>query len=106
MSGEIESQPSEPEGQAKGSASGQDAAPQRSAVEIQEWLVNHMADALSVSPDSIDVTALWDDFGLDSPTAIGMTGELEDWLGRRVDPTLIFDYPTIEQFSQRVAEDN
>jgi acyl carrier protein len=105
MSGEIKGQPSEPDNQASESAGGVDGAPQRSAEEIQEWLVNHLASALSISPDTIDVTALFDDFGLDSPTAVGMTGELEEWLGKRVDPTLIFDYPTIEQFSQRVAED-
>jgi len=47
----------------------------------------------------------FDDFALDSATAIGMTGELEDWLGKPVDPTLVYDYPTIEQFSKCLAGD-
>jgi acyl carrier protein len=105
MSGELESQSSDSDSQAAEPAGGGDNVPNRNAEEIQEWMVSHLASILSVSPDSIDVTALFDDFGLDSPTAVGMTGELEEWLGRRVDPTLIFDHPTIEQFSQAVAED-
>ena len=33
-----------------------------------------------------------------------MTGELEEWLGQSVDPTMVYDYPTIEQFSEYLAE--
>lgn len=34
-------------------------------------------------------------YGLDSVTAVGLAGELEEWLGRQITPTLIYDYPTI-----------
>jgi acyl carrier protein len=77
--------------------------PDWSADEIQDWIVNYLAKTLETTPDKIDVTAPFDDFGLDSATAIGMTGELEDWLGKRVDPTLVYDYPTIEEFSGCLA---
>jgi acyl carrier protein len=33
-----------------------------------------------------------------------MTGELENWLGYSIDPTLIYDYPTIESFAQHLTE--
>jgi acyl carrier protein len=104
MSGEMENQPSDLDRRRAEPADGGDGGPKRSADEIQEWMVNHLAEALSISPDTIDVTAPFDEFGLDSPSAVGMTGDLEDWLGKRVDPTLIFDYPTIEQFSQRLGD--
>ena len=81
-----------------------DAANPRSAEEIQQWLVDFLARELERSPDDIDVTVPFDDFALDSATAIGMTGELEDWLGKHVDPTLVYDYPTIEQFSKFLAD--
>jgi acyl carrier protein len=92
------------------STSGAEAAdsggkPQRTAEDIQEWLINYLARALERSPDEIDVTVPFDDFALDSATAIGMTGELEDWLGKHVDPTLVYDYPTIEQFSQCLVDE-
>jgi acyl carrier protein len=79
--------------------------PKRTSEEIQEWLIDYLARALERAPDEIDVTVPFDDFALDSATAIGMTGELEDWLGKHVDPTLIYDYPTIEQFSQCLADE-
>ena len=78
----------------------------RTSEEIQEWLIDYLARVLERSPDEIDVTVPFDDFSLDSATAIGMTGELEDWLGKHVDPTLVYDYPTIEQFSQCLADES
>ena len=82
---------------------GASPAPQRTAEEIQEWIVQYLAGVLERPPEEIDVTVPVDDFALDSATAIGMTGELEDWLGQSVDPTLVYDYPTIEKFSQCLA---
>jgi acyl carrier protein len=76
----------------------------RSAEEIQQWLVDYLANVLQISPDDVDVTIPFDDFAIDSATAIGMTGDLESWLGRTVDPTLIYDYPTVEQFSKCLEE--
>jgi len=78
----------------------------RSAEEIQQWLVNYLANLLQVSPDDIDVTIPFDDFAIDSVAAIGMTGDLESWLGRTVDPTLVYDYPTVEQFSKCLEEES
>jgi acyl carrier protein len=83
-----------------------DGNPKRTSEDIQEWLIDYLARALERAPDEIDVTVPFDDFALDSATAIGMTGELEDWLGKHVDPTLIYDYPTIEQFSQCLADES
>jgi acyl carrier protein len=78
----------------------------RSAEEIQQWLVDYLAAALQKSPDTIDVTVPFDSFTLDSAAAMEMTGKLESWLGRRVDPTLVYDYPTIEQFSKCFEEES
>jgi len=82
---------------------GAQPAPPKTAEEIQEWIVQYLAKVLEKPADDIDVTVPFDDFALDSATAIGMTGELEDWLGKSVDPTLVYDYPTIEQFSKCLA---
>jgi acyl carrier protein len=34
-----------------------------------------------------------------------MSGDLEDWVGRKIDPTLLYDYPTIETLAQHLAEE-
>ena len=66
-------------------------------IEVQNWIVNHLAELLEVEPDSIDVNIPFDRFGLDSSETIGITGELEDWLKQELSPTLLYDYPTIER---------
>ncbi|MBW4563644.1 MAG: acyl carrier protein [Mojavia pulchra JT2-VF2] len=73
-------------------------APQQipTAAEIQDWIVDYLADLLEVDPDEIDVTIPFDRYGLDSSAAVGMTGDLEDWLATEIDPTLLYDYPTVE----------
>jgi acyl carrier protein len=76
-----------------------------SAVEIQAWMVSYLAELLAIEPDEIDVAIPFDRYGLDSSVAVGLTGDLEDWLDRKLDPTLLYDYPTIEALSQHLAEE-
>ncbi|MBD2103370.1 acyl carrier protein [Leptolyngbya sp. FACHB-261] len=75
------------------------------AAEIQAWIVAYLAELLEIEPDEVNVTIPFDRYGLDSATAVGLTGDLEDWLGKRLDPTLLYDYPTVETFSQHLAEE-
>lgn len=76
-----------------------------SATEIQDWIVSYLADLLEIDSNEIDVTIPFDRYGLDSAVAVGMTGDLEDWLDRKLDPTLLYDYPTVESFACHLAED-
>lgn len=73
------------------------------AAEIQDWIVNYLADLLEIEPDEVDVTISFDRYGLDSSAAVGMTGDLETWLGRELDPTLLYDYPTVEALVQHIS---
>jgi acyl carrier protein len=73
------------------------------AVEIQDWLVGYLSKELNISSDEIDVKAPFDRYGLSSMTAVLMTGEMEEWLGRTLDPTLPYDYPTVEALAQYLA---
>lgn len=68
----------------------------KSADEIRSWIVDYLSDLLEVDADEIDVTIPFDRYGLDSSAAVGLTGDLEDWLGMEVPPTLLYDYPTVE----------
>ena len=43
----------------------------------------------------VDVHASFDRFGIDSLALVSISGELEDWLGQPVSPTLLYSYPTI-----------
>lgn len=74
-----------------------------SAVEIQDWIVAYLADLLETDADDIDITIPFDRYGLDSSAAVGLTGDLEDWLGIEIDPTIMYDYPTVEALSQYIS---
>jgi acyl carrier protein len=76
----------------------------RTPEEVQEWFLSYLAETLQIAPDVIDVEAPFEVLGLDSVTAVGMSGDLQDWLGFPVDPTVVFDYPTIESLASHLAE--
>lgn len=78
--------------------------PKQTASEIQEWMISYLANLLEINPKEIDITVSFDRYGLDSSAAVGMTGDLEDWIGFEVDPTLVYDYPTIETLAQYLAQ--
>ena len=75
------------------------------ADEIEALLVSRLAEALNVPADQIDVDEPFSRFGLDSPSAIALSAELEDWLGVLLSPTLPYDYPTIRKLSVYLAGD-
>ena len=76
----------------------------RSAEEIAAWLRQHLAPLLRCAPEDIDPRARFDRFGLDSATAVRVTLDLEDWLGKSVDPGMLSDYPTIEQMAAALVQ--
>ena len=72
-------------------------------IEIQTWIVNYLAELLEVKSDRIDVTIPFDRYGLDSSAAVGLTGDLGDWLETEIDPTLLYDYPTVEALVEHLS---
>ena len=69
---------------------------------IQAWLIKRVSAALSLNPDEIDVRETFSSFGLDSRTAVSLSGDQERWLGRRLPPTLVWDYPTIDALARHL----
>ena len=63
---------------------------------IQAWLISQLAQTLEIDANNIDVTLPFESYGLDSESAVVLSGELQDWLKCDLEPTLLFDYPTIE----------
>lgn len=68
----------------------------KTAPEIQAWLIDRLASLLELEATAIDINRSFYDYGLNSSTAIHLTGELEDWLGDEVEPTLLYEYSTIK----------
>ncbi len=71
--------------------------------EIQGWLIDKLAQMLDIEPSQIDVCQNFEEYGLDSAEAINLSGDLEDYLGCRLAPTLLWDYQNIEALAQYLA---
>ncbi|MBZ5859380.1 type I polyketide synthase [Flavihumibacter profundi] len=68
--------------------------------EIQDWLITHVAELLHIAPDTIDIHDPFANYGLSSRDAVTLSGDLEELLGRRLSPTLAYEYPSIEMLSR------
>ncbi|HLM43904.1 MAG TPA: acyl carrier protein [Myxococcaceae bacterium] len=76
----------------------------RTAQDIQGWLVERVAGFLELTPTDIDVRAPFQHYGLDSMEQLRIIGELETWLQRELEETLLRQYPTIESVSAFLAK--
>lgn len=70
---------------------------------IQDWLVERVAARLRLPVKDIDPKEPMAHFGLDSSVAVSLTEELGQWLGVKLDPTLFWEYPSIEHISSHLA---
>jgi acyl transferase domain-containing protein/acyl carrier protein len=77
----------------------------QTAESIRAWLVAKLAGLLDVAPESIDFREPFTSYGLGSLQAVTISGELGDWLGRKLSPTLVYDYPNVEVLARYLAEE-
>jgi acyl carrier protein len=76
----------------------------KSEEEIQSWISTYIANELDVDVAELDPEVGFEEFGLDSALAVGLTGDLEEWLQTRVNPTIFYNYTTISSLSKHLAE--
>ncbi len=74
-----------------------------SAEAIEKWLVEKLSNLLGVDPQEIDVREPFASYGMGSTEAVSLSGELADWLGRKVPADLAYEYPTIETLSRYLS---
>lgn len=77
-----------------------------SVATIQGWLVSQLAERLGLEALEIDVEEDFANYGLNSIEAINLSGDLETMLGRRLPPTLLWDYPNICTLAKYLADNN
>jgi acyl carrier protein len=70
---------------------------------IETWLTERVSALVGVAPNELDTAQPFAAFGLDSIAAVGLSGELEDWLDVELPATLLWDYPTIATLAQYLA---
>ncbi len=72
---------------------------------ISNWLTAKLAERLELDPQTIDTQKEFIDYGLSSLEAVNLSGDLEIFLGRRLSPTLLWEYPNIDALSQALTEE-
>ena len=71
----------------------------KTLIEIQEWLRAKVARETGLKPEAVSLTVPFANYGLDSIVIVTLVDDLEDWLNTNLDPTIFWEYPTIEALS-------
>src|ERR1700682_6827045 len=70
---------------------------------IEAWLVSKLSERLGIDSQEIDIREPFASYGLGSTEAVSLAGELAAWLGRKLSPALVYEYPTIEALARHLA---
>jgi acyl carrier protein len=70
---------------------------------ILRWLADTLGAYLEVPATSISPTVPLAEIGVDSVHAVSLAGEIEAKYDIDVEPTLIFDYPTLAQIAEFIS---
>ncbi|KIP16987.1 phosphopantetheine attachment site family protein [Burkholderia sp. MSHR3999] len=72
--------------------------------DILDRMTGYLAARLRTGRGSIDVDKQFIDYGLDSADAMKMVGDLEDYVGFELSPSLPYQYPTIDALARALAD--
>jgi len=75
-----------------------------SVIEIQQWMIQHLAHELQINPEKIAIDQPILSCGIDSMQVVTFVAKLEDWLGVRFSSNPLEEHSTIEALSQHVAD--
>ncbi|MFE3651816.1 AMP-binding protein, partial [Streptomyces sp. NPDC059152] len=62
---------------------------------VRLWLVEAIAAQANLAPERVEADRPLAEFGLGSRGLVELVGRLSEFLGRRFDPSLLFEHPTI-----------
>ena len=71
--------------------------------ELEQFLVERIAELVGIPASSIDLDAPHSDYGLDSASAVLLIAELEDALDIELSPSLAWDHPNLRSIVEHVA---
>ena len=71
---------------------------------IMRWLTGQLASYLEVPASAIEPHVPLAEIGVDSVHAVSLVGDVEAHFDIDVDPTMIFDYPTLAHIAEFIDE--
>jgi acyl carrier protein len=70
---------------------------------ILRWLTIRLASYLDVPVNAVDAMVPLAEMGVDSVHAVSLVGDVELHFDIDVDPTMIFDYPTLSAIAEFIS---
>ena len=77
----------------------------QSQATIETWLINWTTENLDLET-KIDINQSFLSYDMNSVTAMMLVGDLEDWLGLSLSPTLVWDYPDIKTLAEYLVQES
>jgi len=72
--------------------------------QVEEWLTGRVIAYGKVTPGSFTIDTPLSELGLDSVYALTLCGDIEDEFQLEVDPTIVWDYPTIRELAGGISQ--
>jgi thioester reductase-like protein len=73
---------------------------------ITTWLIHEIARLLKVEAKEIDIHTSLSNYGLDSVQAVSIASEIENAWDRKLSPSLLWDYPTIDRLTRYLTNES
>jgi acyl carrier protein len=71
--------------------------------EIEAWLVARISSLLGIEPSAINRNEPFTAYGLTSKDAVAISGELEDFVGVTLSPTILYECPNVESLARYLS---
>ncbi len=73
--------------------------------QLRDWILEWLAKELQLPRHRIRGDENLQHYRMDSVNAIMLVGDLEDRLGLRLPPTLVWDFPTVDGLVEKLAQE-
>lgn len=68
-------------------------------IAIANWLIDWIAKEMGIDKSNVQTNVSFSSFNLDSIVIVTMSVDLEAWLKKPVDPTVFWEYETIDELA-------
>jgi acyl carrier protein len=79
------------------------SGPGPDAAAIEDWLREQVAARLGVAAGEVDPDAPMEIYALESLAVVNLVADLSDWLGWKLTPAVMIEYPTIRSIAEELA---
>lgn len=66
---------------------------------IEKFLCEKFSEELEINIDEVDIEKAFSEYGLSSIATMQISGDLEDFLGKKINPIILFEYYTIKKLA-------